>query len=590
MVPTICTLLAVVIVSVAALSAAQGDLGPGKRDKDRKISYAAAEAGVQNYLYHLAQDPNYWAKCTTGAQPHAVNDPWNGSGADTRVWRTLPGSTARYTIELLPSSTAPTGTTMCSVSSPDATMIDTGSGTFRIRATGQDRIGGVKRSLIANFKRQSLLDYIYFTDKEHLDMNLYDWSSGGYPTDDQPGAAAARDVTQWGRERCDRYWGDDPATGGRGGESFFGAGGAANTGILIGGTWRRFSAACVPISFAGSDVVAGPLHTNDEILVCGSPATKFGRAPADRIEVFGAGMRIQSPPSPTAGYRGCSVPYVNFGSSTSKADAGHWVVKPETGLLKLPPTNTQLVRDTDDVNHFLGATKIVVNGTSMTVTGKRKSDGLDLVNVTVPLPADGVVYVSNSGACPLYSAIDTYSSPATCGNLQLEGTYGANITFGAENDIIVTDDLKRATGSEFLLGLISNNFIRVYHPVTMPLTRSVSVDGAGNTIVKLSCNPAGGPGDITIEAAILSVTHSFITDNFFCGGPIGSTHKLTVLGAIAQKFRGAVATSAGSALANGYLKAYTYDNRLKYRSPPHFLDPVNAAWRLQTFTEQTPAR
>jgi len=38
------------------------------------------------------------------------------------------------------------------------------------------------------------------------------------------------------------------------------------------------------------------------------------------------------------------------------------------------------------------------------------------------------------------------------------------------------------------------------------------------------------------------------------------------------------------------MKDYNYDSRLKYRNPPYFLDPVNAAWRLLRATEQVPAR
>ena len=44
----------------------------------------------------------------------------------------------------------------------------------------------------------------------------------------------------------------------------------------------------------------------------------------------------------------------------------------------------------------------------------------------------------------------------------------------------------------------------------------------------------------TIDAAILAINHSFIVDNYDCGSPLGT---LTVNGAIAQKYRGAVGTT-----------------------------------------------
>jgi hypothetical protein len=102
--------------------------------------------------------------------------------------------------------------------------------------------------------------------------------------------------------------------------------------------------------------------------------------------------------------------------------------------------------------------------------------------------------------------------------------------------------------------------------------------------VSSSCSNSGaGPGSIQIDAAIMSLTHSFIVDNYYCGGPLGV---LTINGAITQYYRGAVGTSGGT----GYIKNYTYDDRLRYRSPPKFLDPVQAGWVVKTYNEQVPAR
>ena len=39
----------------------------------------------------------------------------------------------------------------------------------------------------------------------------------------------------------------------------------------------------------------------------------------------------------------------------------------------------------------------------------------------------------------------------------------------------------------------------------------------------------------------------------------------------------------------GYTKDYKYDKRLRYRSPPFFLDPISAAWRIIRANEQVPA-
>ena len=115
----------------------------------------------------------------------------------------------------------------------------------------------------------------------------------------------------------------------------------------------------------------------------------------------------------------------------------------------------------------------------------------------------------------------------------------------------------------------------MYHPVT----RSNWNDAD-------SCTNAtpGTMQNVTIEAAILALTHSFIVDNFRCGAGLG---KLSVIGAIAQKYRGAVGTGRAGK-PTGYIKNYDYDDRLRYRSPPFFLDPVQAAWKVNRSNEQVP--
>ena len=93
---------------------------------------------------------------------------------------------------------------------------------------------------------------------------------------------------------------------------------------------------------------------------------------------------------------------------------------------------------------------------------------------------------------------------------RVSGTYNKDITIGADNDIIVTDDFKRGSSHGVLGGLIANNFVRVYHPV----------NNWNNG--DRDCDNNGGPGDITIDAAILALNHSFIVDNWYCGNPTGT--------------------------------------------------------------------
>ncbi len=111
------------------------------------------------------------------------------------------------------------------------------------------------------------------------------------------------------------------------------------------------------------------------------------------------------------------------------------------------------------------------------------------------------------------------------------------------------------------------------HPFSTQTSRSSCGSGS---------NGSGSITNLRIDAAILSIQHSFIVDHYSCGNPLGN---LTVNGAIAQRFRGAVGTfSQSTGPVSGYSKRYTYDDRLRYISPPHFLDPVESAWHVQRET------
>jgi hypothetical protein len=213
------------------------------------------------------------------------------------------------------------------------------------------------------------------------------------------------------------------------------------------------------------------------------------------------------------------------------------------------------------------------------------------------VPTDGVVYVQNGAGCSnSYSPFTTTYPPTSgCGNAIVDtggSSYSGQLTIAAENDVIIDGDIRHNSSSADLLGLIANNFIRVKHPVcesTDPtcaggtgvpgsVTEQAAkgdcdLDNDGNRAV----NGNGSNANITIDAALLAIDHSFIVDHYDCGASLGT---LTVNGAISQKFRGAVGTTGGT----GYIKDYNYDDRLRFQEPPHFFDPVQSAWHVQRET------
>lgn len=314
---------------------------------------------------------------------------------------------------------------------------------------------------------------------------------------------------------------------------------------------QQRSGSCSEIQFAPDDFVRGPLHTNDSIWVCGGAT--FGRSSRDAIEL-----------------NGTSPGYVQLGSCNPNPEFDGTVVHP-AGQLGMPSSNLALRTITEEAYRFEGRTVIELEGASMTVT---TSDG---ATEQMDLPPNGVIYVENDVCASGYTYAQAYPANAStgCGDVWVRGEYAGDLTIAADNDIVIDGDLERAEGADgLLLGLIANNFVRVYHPVADPGTSDPGPS---------SCpNHEGALQDLEIHAAILALNHSFVVDNWFCGADLGD---LTVEGAIAQRYRGPVGTSGGT----GYIKDYHYNDRLKFREPPYFLDPVQAAWRVARQNEQVPA-
>jgi Tfp pilus assembly protein PilX len=213
------------LLVAGAFAASDGDTSVARKDQYYKQAYAAAEAGVNYYLSHLAQNTNYWSNCYTAP----IRSP--GTAFSTATSTAIPGSEGRYEIELLK---APGYAGACSATVTNS-VIDPATGQLAIRSTGIYR--GVRRSIIATFKRQGFLNYLWFTDFETPDPLTY-----SDPTTAQ--------------SKCAMYVRDG-----------------------------RDLNYCNDQSFITGDGVNGPTHTNDEFLMCGTPS--FGRTNngnVDKIE------------------------------------------------------------------------------------------------------------------------------------------------------------------------------------------------------------------------------------------------------------------------------------------------------------------
>jgi hypothetical protein len=306
----------------------------------------------------------------------------------------------------------------------------------------------------------------------------------------------------------------------------------------------------------------------------------LGRSSNDAIE-------IGAPPSgeTNEGQGGCTASPTNKGQVQNNA-----------AILDPPPSNTSL--KSIATLTFTGNTCINLDDGSGSSTSPHLSvaqpaigqscetDGLSWSSYAYP--KNGVLYIQNSSSLPcspsfnfrkpVYPVTSSGQGANTgCGNAYVRGTYHAPLTIGAENDLIIDGNIFHS-GADSVLGLVANGFVRIYHPVVNP-----TFDSLGNCTATNASDVLTNP---KVDAATMSVRHSFIADYYECGAPMGA---LSVFGSIAQLARGGVGRTCGGAIINGYVKNYVYDDRLRYEEPPHFLDPVLAAWRVVRENECDPS-
>ena len=504
-------LLVTSMLLVAGFTAVDGDTHLAREDVSRKEAYYAALAGVQAYEYQLEKNPDFWQTCESlpiAGEPKVLE------------------GTSRYTVELLPASSAPVGTKKCNAAKPFETAIESKgrvTNTFRVKSTGF--AGKEQSSLVATFGVTGFLDYVYFTRFEEFDPLL-------------DGASSVEKCSQELTEGRKTYEEEEERRGVR-------------------------EPCGEPIVFGSEDSVRGPMHTDDTAAICGGPEfgrkTRLKEGNPDAVEIRGG----------TYSYGGCGGGAPVFNTTSGKPAVGE-----EAQILVPPEEDTSLKAYVESGYEFVGATTLELEGTQVTVTNANYNGGKAK---KISLPKNGLIYVSSEASCkfeykqePADTAAEI-AQEAPCGTAYVKGNYNASLTIGAEREIVIKGSITPtgvtppSSGTAFeselpgnnVLGLIASKFVRIYHP-------------CGSSEVK---NP-------WIYAAILSTGHSFSVDNYGCSPSLGY---LNIDGAIAQNFRGVVGTTGGT----GFLKNYNYDERLATDEPPFFLEPLKAGWRVIRETAPT---
>jgi len=578
------------IITMTGLSFSVSTLSKAGTDADAAAATAAAYAGVSDYQSRLTNDntyqqygdPNAPFSQATGSTSlvlppaNANGSPgnpafgWGLASTSHGTWATIPGAPAttgfRYEVDNSNYSS---------------------QGIIRILATG--RAGRQTRSFIANVRQNGFLNYMYFTDFETQDPSLI----GVTPT-----------------STCAKYYAARVASG------------VLNT---CGGL----------IQFTTGETVNGPIDSNDALDICGGTfngtvTSNYATSPyylncgsatfKQGVPSFGpyltmpqtnstmknetrGDLTASTVPRPGCLYTGpTSILFNGDGTITVRSPWSKWMnttgANPTTGAstgmatsqcgaigtgtnqlgspggdtFTMPSQNLIFVQTvpsaTGDANYW----PATGTGSSPTGTGNAcVTNGNDL---GYPLST-----TTGTGSTTLVTKETTLQSPANsnyygcrAGDVFVKGTVKGQVTVAADNYVWITGDLIYSDASSDVLGLVGQNAVWVWNP------DGTTKLGSGSTSsVKNLLTDSGR----TIDAAILSVQHTFQVQNYNVGSGRGS---LTVFGAIAQEFRGTVGQSPA-----GYLKAYTYDTRFRSIAPPKFLQAVSTTYGVSQLAAVAPA-
>ncbi|MDP9074197.1 MAG: hypothetical protein M3N98_08490 [Actinomycetota bacterium] len=529
MIVAVMVMLLLTLIPLLMFSQAIQQLPLARHDQDHESALHAAEAGVEDYVNHLNANNNYWS---SGNAPNDGNPAFTG-------WVPVPGPTTtesfRYRVD--------TSTTLS-----NGIVYLTASGGSCSGFSSSCPNGRVVRTIKVGLRKTGFLDYLYLTDYEIVDPAL-----SGEPT-----------------SSCLFHaWEMNPSTGNYGPDL------------------NR----CSVIYMTTQATFNGPVHTNDGFYVCGNPnfnglVDTYYNSPTSRSvsgQTSFAGSGVYQNKS------GCvSAPtFRRAGDPASGED------------LQMPPANTSIqtqaaLNGATGGCLFTGPTTIALHYTNntgyMDVTSPKTRTinpscisaaqlvqlGLGRTVTNVALPPNGVVYVQNIPAAVGNANHSSCSGNACLGDVNISnaasnGGLAGQLTVASDDNVVITGNLTYHTypGGFDVLGLVATNNVAINHPV----------DGNGN-------NASGSVTSPTVDAAILSLKHSFYVQNWAQGATLGT---LTVNGVISQQFRGAVGTFNGQGPVTGYIKAYTYDTRLSYLTPPYFLNPILSAWRKLSFAELAPA-
>ena len=591
--------LVMLLLVAGSLSTVTGGVKASNQDENVKGALDAAYAGVEEYQSRLANDSTYYKFGNPAAVFSSTSTLSLPTGTNTNAaFDTAPGGTWAYVPD-------PTKTDGSPSQASFRYAVDTSAygsqGVIRLLSTG--RVGNTTQSIVANLKQTGFIDFLYFTD---------------YETTDPIFSATYRNQidTATGKNVCEFHLWETPTR----------------------------PSGCGTIQFGAADTLGGPVHSNDTMTICGSTFTGTVTTSSTSTPNFikpsgcsngtyavGTGPVFQKSldmpqtnsqmksetrtdlpadvPNPGCLYTGpTTITFTSDGnmnvvspytlktetaadnSGTTPTKCGSIAALHSTAGATIPTLNQNLIfvqsvptvssdpnywASNKDPGQVIAGIPTATGFTCLTSSsGGRYSGGFKFGSIQHPMTNE---------VLPASSTTDTPAYSCRNGDLYVSGTVKGQTTLAADNYVYVTSDIKYSDVANDVLGLVGQNAVWVYNPI-----QCTGFNNSGTTCNDWAYGVSGSNREI--DAAILSVAHTFQVQNYDGGtSDLGGRGTLTVLGAIAQKFRGTVATTSGSSIATGYAKNYKYDTRYRYTAPPKFLTPVSTTYGVTQYAGIKPA-
>jgi Tfp pilus assembly protein PilX len=452
------------LLTAAVFLTVRSDATLTRADLNDKQAYAAAQSGLQAYLYAL--------------NDNATNSAWwETYSNDVASQQSVPGSTNGATYSYAP--VLANGHTTFSSTDPVGSLIDSTTGTLRMKFTGYAGQGCSTgsaacqtRTIVASFRTLSPLSFLWYTVYETVDTSIGGSSCGTF-----------------------YYQGSGPPS------------------------------SCY-IYWVTGDHMNGPMYTQDQFLVNSGASPTFGRSGTnDAVESqVPAGGKVCafnncysaaiSNPVPNVSPQ---VPLPSDNSNLLSDATNHGVVY--TGTTTLTVSGTTATGETCTSSSSSSCTPISLDLTQKPIiyvaNGSGCTTGYTPTSVSYTNTVSSGTYAgAYYGACGDLYISGTYSTPLTIAAAN-DVIVTGNLLNSNDTNPTGTSPL---TGSA-TLGIVANQYVRVKHDCSG--NPNVTIDGAILTLQhsffvdNYNCG-SGAQGTLTVHGAIAQYFRGIV-------GTVGST-------------------------------------------------------------------